>query len=631
MTEVYLGRGAERRPLQLGKLLGEGAAGKVYALPGAPGSAAKLYHGEAECRRHEAKIEAMIASPPDLPPATHNGKRFPQIAWPEAKLYDRGGKFIGFQMPEIDFGRSTSLVNLLQKSSRRIEKLSDYYGYRVLVARNLASVFAELHRAGHHMIDMKPANLRFYPSVSWMAVVDTDGFSITGKHGRIAADVVSDEYIAPESWKKPVGELGEDQDLFALAVIIFQLLNNGLHPFAGAAGGSGQATDLQARILEGLYAYALIPRPGLQPSQASLHRMFRRGTRVLFDTAFQPRAQRPRAEEWRDHLDLLMTQMTKCSAKPDEHVHFGAGCGFCGHEARVAAAKERPAARPAARMPRKPAPAGRVPTQTMPHPVVVRIPRPSRTPPAPVRRPRIVRWLAVAAMVGLAATGFATRDMWTPLLPGGSSARAAQFAETTLPVVPEAPDVKIKAFQEPKEYLILPSGGALSVPLRRGPGDDFPLLGRLSMHDAVIGRGTASDANGAEWVWVSRTEDGLAGFVHQTALIPRTESAGLDAPPSSKAESSEVAASAAALDARYDQLLASATGLDRAYLSDGQKLWHAQRLRCADDPDPDLCRSTLDAQRRGDLDGWRDAGAAIQKTQAGGNATVAAAPPDTLR
>jgi DNA-binding helix-hairpin-helix protein with protein kinase domain len=297
VTEVYLERGAKRRAVRLGKLLGEGAAGKVHAIEGMPGSAAKLYHNEAECRRHEAKIEAMIASPPELPPARHNGIRYPQIAWPEAKLHDRSGRFIGFLMPEIDFGRSTSLVNLLQKSSRRIEKLSDYYGYRVLVARNLASVFTELHRAGHHMIDMKPANLRFYPSVSWMAVVDTDGFSIQGAHGRIPADVLSDEYIAPESWQKPPRELGEAQDLFALAVIIFQLLNNGLHPFAGAAGGSAQATDLQARILEGLYAYALMPRPGVAPSTASVHRMFRRGTRVLFDSAFQPRGQRPRAEE----------------------------------------------------------------------------------------------------------------------------------------------------------------------------------------------------------------------------------------------------------------------------------------------------------------------------------------------
>ncbi len=397
MTVVYLGRGAERRELVLGKLLGEGAAGKVHALPAMPGVAAKLYHGGAEARRHEAKIDAMIANPPDLPPALHQGIRYPQIAWPQAKLYDVAGRFLGFTMPEIDFGRSTSLVNLLQKNSRRIEKLSDYYGYRVLVARNLASVFAELHKAGHHMIDMKPANLRFYPAVCWMAVVDTDGFSITGRSGRIAADQLSDEYIAPESWQRPAGDLGVEQDEFALAVIIFQLLDNGVHPFAGSAVGGGlkadaQANDLQARILAGLYPYALKPPAGVAPSAASIHRMFRRGTRLMFDSAFLPGARRPTAEAWRDHLDALLEHLVPCTAKPEEHVHFGAGCGFCGHEARIAATAAAPR-----RAPRK-RPAAQAPLPT-PHPQSrpMRVPaaagdRAHSAPPAPRRAwPRRLR------------------------------------------------------------------------------------------------------------------------------------------------------------------------------------------------------------------------------------------------
>lgn len=30
-------------------------------------------------------------------------------------------------------------------------------------------------------------------------------------------------------------DMGEEQDKFALAVIIFKLLNNGIHPFSGVA------------------------------------------------------------------------------------------------------------------------------------------------------------------------------------------------------------------------------------------------------------------------------------------------------------------------------------------------------------------------------------------------------------
>lgn len=599
MNEVYLGRGNERRVLPLGKLLGEGAAGKVYSIPAMPGAAAKLYHGSDEARNHEAKVAAMIANPPDLPPALHQGKRFPQIAWPQAKLFDRAGRFIGFLMPEIDFARSTSLVNLLQKNSRRVEKLSEYYGYRVLVARNLASVFAELHKAGHHMIDMKPANLRFYPSVSWMAVVDTDGFSIAGNHGRIPADQLSDEYIAPESWKRPVSELGVDQDLFALAVIIFQLLDNGVHPFAGGSvGARGQATDLQARILDGLYPYAIKPASGLVPSTASVHRMFKRGTRELFDQAFLPGARRPTAEQWRDHLDELMRTLVPCSARPDEHVHFGAGCGFCQHESRVEAArnKPQPARRATKRAPVRPV---KMPPQL---PAVPSRPRPM-LPTAqtvriqllpPPRRRRFRTWQGLAVLLLLAGTGYATRNLWRPLLPESGSAQAAE-AELQLDV----PEAAIAEFAEPREFLILPAGGGLSVPLHRGPGKNFPVVDRLALHDSVIGKGTSPGRDGSAWVYVVRDSDGMAGFVPVTSLLER-KSGATPAPGGN-------ALGGGAIAQRYRALLEASEGYERAYLSEQQKLWEEDRGRCAEDLDPPSCRKSVDARRLSELESWSEA------------------------
>lgn len=335
----FTGREPGAARIRLGERLGEGAAGTVHAVRGQKGVAAKLYHPGKGLDALERKIDAMLARAPKLPPVQHEGVGYPQIAWPQDKLYDGQGKFVGFLMPEIDLSRSTSLVNLLQRSSRRAEKLSDYYGYRVLVARNLASVFVQLHGAGHHMIDMKPANLRFYPALSWMAVVDADGFSIAGRNRRLPADQVSDEYIAPESWRRQPAELGEPQDLFGLAVIIFQLLNNGMHPFAGS-GDTGQASDLQSRILAGLYGYGLTKVENARPGAASIHKTFRRSTRMLFDRAFTSTDDRPTAAEWRDHLDGLVGMLIPCEAKPLEHAHFGAGCGFCAHEARLQSAAQ---------------------------------------------------------------------------------------------------------------------------------------------------------------------------------------------------------------------------------------------------------------------------------------------------
>ncbi|MBR0553924.1 hypothetical protein [Stakelama marina] len=146
-------------------------------------------------------------------------------------------------------------MNLLQRSSQLNEGISEYYGYRVLVARNLAAIFHELHAAGHHMIDLEPANLHFYPATGWIAIVDTDGFSISRPFGRNGASMVRDDYIAPASYDRKAEKLGEPQNRFALAVIILQTLNNGIHPFSGTSEeGFSHPSDIQTRIRKGLYA-----------------------------------------------------------------------------------------------------------------------------------------------------------------------------------------------------------------------------------------------------------------------------------------------------------------------------------------------------------------------------------------
>lgn len=590
LGQVYLWRGG-RRMVRLGKQLGEGASGKVYTIDTMPGFAAKLYHGPEEAARYETKVEAMLNRAPELPPAERGGVRHPQIAWPEAKIYDREGVFIGFLMPEIDFARSTSLVNLLQRNSRRVEKLSEYYGYRVLVARNLASIFVELHRAGHHMIDMKPANLRFYPEMCWMAVVDADGFSISGAQGRIAATQLSDEYIAPESWKKAPSELGIGQDLFALAAIIFQLLNNGVHPFAGTAAPGSKATDLQARILEGLYPYALDPKPGLNPSTASVHRMLRRSTREMFDNAFLTR-RRPTAEDWRNHLDELLQQLTPCAVKPGEHAHFGAGCGFCGHDARVDATRAaprrrvvraRPEARPQVQRPRA-APAPRIASA-----------RRGRSGVSPVAL--LVRGGAATALFALVALG---ADAWMQQMRHASEVQAAT-AGIVLPAMP----ARVSPFPVPRAYLILPADGASTLELREGPGPQYPIAAAVDLDDELLGRGVRLARNGTAWLWVTRQGDGVSGYVDRSTLVDRDlVAAALDCPEGKTCSDADVIAGERALGDRYRRALGAADAEGRRTLQLDQDIWEEQRRRCNAETAPIECRVRVNSARLIDLETW---------------------------
>jgi hypothetical protein len=333
------------RPIRLGNIIAQGAVGTIHHVSGEPGIVAKLYKKPDNLNEYEEKIAAMLAAPPQLPAISYHGRTYVQIAWPTARIIDGVG-FRGFVMPEVDFRDSTELENILQKSVRQRKHLPEFYGTRVLLAANLSALTTQLHALGHYMVDMKPMNMRFYPQAWYMAILDTDGFSINGKR-RLPARQFSDEYIAPESQGKRPEQLGLHQDLFALAVIIFRLLNNGIHPYQGIDAG-GYPTTLQERIFADLYAYGITGHHGVKPALSSVHEYLEDGTRTLFDRAFHASGTRPAAAEWRDHLNGLISDkvLVKCATDPTNHGHFSKGCGFCALERHLAGVRTAAARAP---------------------------------------------------------------------------------------------------------------------------------------------------------------------------------------------------------------------------------------------------------------------------------------------
>lgn len=258
----------------------------------------------------------MLAARPNLPPFSYNGRTYVQIAWPVGTVCNEQGYFVGFAMPEVDIQESTELGHIFYKAMRIRKGIPDFYGAHVLLAANLAALLAEVHGLGHYMINVNPINMRFYPRAWYMAILDTDGFSINGHRRRYPARYFTSDYIAPESRGKAPQMLGLEQDLFALATIIFQLMNNGIHPFHGIDLHNNQPTTLQERIFAGLYAYGLTPSLQVRPLQQSIHECLEHVTRRLFDRAFLSTDMRPTAIEWRDHLRNLFTNevLVQCKA-----------------------------------------------------------------------------------------------------------------------------------------------------------------------------------------------------------------------------------------------------------------------------------------------------------------------------
>lgn len=317
--------------IKLGELVNKGgAAGKIYLNASNPNMVAKIFHNRSKSSTNRQKLEAMLLNRPLFPSAVKDGVNYVQIAWPEAMLEDEDGFCVGYLMPLIKMSQAVSLDHLMQKAIRKKLQLSESNAYRIFAAYNLASMVTALHKCGHYIVDMKPSNVSVYKDNMMVAMVDCDGFSIKGERARYPAEFVSEEYIYPEGMEQACDEMGEEQDKFALAVIIFKLLNNGVHPFSGIPRKTdGEMLTIQNRIEQYHYAYGLWPDTYQAPHPYSIHEYFDKKTLELFERAFTKGNDRPSAYEWQEHLWKLMHNLKNCK-KDQNHVYFTSkGCGLC--------------------------------------------------------------------------------------------------------------------------------------------------------------------------------------------------------------------------------------------------------------------------------------------------------------
>lgn len=331
----------QRRVVRLGKHIKSGGAGSVYFLADDPSRVAKIYHASIDTRYYQRKLQAMLEHRPQIPAPVSGGESVVQLAWPDYMLFDESQRVSGFVMPAIDTQRSIELEYILQARQAKAHNLPDGIGAKVSLACNLATLVSALHARQHRVIDMKPVNLRFYRDSLYIALLDCDGFSIQGEGERFPAGQFTPDYLAPELQR--VGQIAreqeEPQDRFALAVMVFQLLNHGIHPYSGRSHKTKLPDDLPGRIAAGCYAYGIDAAKNILPVPASTHHLLPAGLRMLFDRAFTGTpARRPSANEWAQALRPYALRSTQKIILCDKHhQHFaGMPCLMCAREAQIA-------------------------------------------------------------------------------------------------------------------------------------------------------------------------------------------------------------------------------------------------------------------------------------------------------
>ncbi len=324
--------------VQLGRLLGSGGEARIHEIFGRPDFVAKVYHEDDPVRRaallreKEAKIAAMLVRPPEI-----SGKNS-AIAWPASALR-RNGQFLGFLMPRA---QGNILFRYHNPKERRKHSPNFDWFYLHRTAHNLSAIVDAIHRADHVIADMNDQNFLVQDS-ALVSAVDTDSFQIKDLENRWhLCSVGRPEFTPPELQGKSFATQarGPEQDRFGLAVMIFQLLMEGSHPFRARLSLPHSVPEAQLYCIQhGHFPYCPGPGNPASPPPSGLdfniltpllQNLFRR---CFVEGHAQP-ARRPTAAEWRDGLRQAETELVTCAQGHRHRVGLSA-CPWCARSKRI--------------------------------------------------------------------------------------------------------------------------------------------------------------------------------------------------------------------------------------------------------------------------------------------------------
>lgn len=310
----------QRRPLTLGAEVGRGGEAAVFKIPAQPLALAKLYHNPPRAG-YELKLAWMQANPPHDPSddATRS-LGHASIAWPTDLLYDVHGALVGYTMAYV--ANAVPLLHVFNPRLRAKTLPSFNRRYLHRTARNLAAALRALHESDYIVGDLNESNVMVTPS-ALVTVIDADSFQVLRRVGAKPVlhpcPVGKLEYTPPELQGKTFSEVARqpEHDRFGLAVLIFQLLMEGNHPFRAQWLAAGDAPPVEDRIRDGHWPYA--KRPGLPiapprnaPRLDNLHPDLADLIRHCFIEGHHRPAERPTPEDWETAIGVAEKALVAC-------------------------------------------------------------------------------------------------------------------------------------------------------------------------------------------------------------------------------------------------------------------------------------------------------------------------------
>jgi DNA-binding helix-hairpin-helix protein with protein kinase domain/Flp pilus assembly protein TadD len=323
-SQLYDSQG---RLVVLDRELRRGGEGVVYEVKGQGDRVAKLYH-QAIHPEKAAKLSAMVA--------LRTERLLKLTAWPVETLHkERGGTVKGFLMPKVLNHKEIHV--LYGVKSRLHEYPQARWPFLIQTAANVARAFSVIHEHGQVIGDVNHGGI-FVSNEATVVLVDCDSFQVVSQGRQFLCEVGVDTHTPPELQGKSFREIlrSPNHDAFGLAVIIFQLLFMGRHPFSGRYLGAGDI-PLDRAIRERRFAYGLSARANqmLQPPGTLSLDAASSPVANLFERAFV-QSNRPTACEWVTALSQLGQNLRLC-VHNDGHSYLKAlkACPWCEAESQL--------------------------------------------------------------------------------------------------------------------------------------------------------------------------------------------------------------------------------------------------------------------------------------------------------
>jgi serine/threonine protein kinase len=323
--------------LALQQEIGGGGEGVVYASPASPSECAKVYF-KPPSPEHVRKLYLMAQNPPEDPACESNQHR--SIAWPSTLLYAdlHHTQCVGFLMPKLDRSHFREVIHFFDPDDRNRQFGGGFnWKYLFTTGLNIASSVAAIHQKGYCIGDFNESNI-LVERHALIALIDCDSFQVRDlQSGHVyRCPVGKPEYTAPEIQGKTFSEVDRtpETDCFALAVLLFQLMMEGTHPYQAKGKLVEKAESTQAKLIEGHFPYPARSRELEPPDHAPPFEVLPPELQQLFLRCFKAghlnRSARPSAREWFEAMLGFKERFKECLANKN-HVYLNqsGSCPWC--------------------------------------------------------------------------------------------------------------------------------------------------------------------------------------------------------------------------------------------------------------------------------------------------------------